>query len=136
SAPPSSATACTRSNDISSACLTALVAELERPPRPEPDQPEPEPPDAPVARAEPEQPKIEVRITITPPTDDTDVEAKLAMLPTRPGVYLLRDHTGKVIYVGKAKSLRSRVRCYFRGGDERAQVQFLVTRVATFETLV
>ena len=33
---------------------------------------------------------------------------------------------GKVIYVGKAKSLRSRVRCYFRGGDERAQVQFLV----------
>ncbi len=41
-----------------------------------------------------------------------------------------------MIYVGKAKSLRSRVRTYFRGGDERAQVPFLVRRVADFETLV
>jgi excinuclease ABC subunit C len=81
-------------------------------------------------------PAIELRVTITPPTDDTEIETKLAVLPPRPGVYLLRDAHGKVIYVGKAKSLRSRVRCYFRGGDERVQVQFLVNRVATFETLV
>ena len=81
-------------------------------------------------------PGVELRVTITPPTDDTDLETKLVMLPTRPGVYLLRDAHGKVIYVGKAKSLRSRVRCYFRGGDERVQVQFLVNRVASFETLV
>jgi excinuclease ABC subunit C len=65
-----------------------------------------------------------------------DLDARLAALPGRPGVYLLRDRHGKVIYVGKAKSLRSRVRSYFRGGDERAQVRFLVTRVARFETLV
>jgi excinuclease ABC subunit C len=51
-------------------------------------------------------------------------------------VYLLRDRHGKVIYVGKAKSLRGRVRSYFRGGDERAQVRFLVNRVTSFETLV
>jgi hypothetical protein len=54
----------------------------------------------------------------------------------RAGVYLLRDRQGKVIYVGKAKSLRGRVRSYFRGGDERSQVPFLVRRVASFETLV
>ncbi len=64
------------------------------------------------------------------------LEAKLKSLPTRPGVYLLRDRHGKVIYVGKAKNLRSRVRSYVRGGDERAQVRFLVTRLATFDTLV
>ncbi len=67
---------------------------------------------------------------------EPDLDDKLAGLPTRPGVYLLRDTHGKVIYVGKAKSLRSRVRSYFRGGDERAQVRFLVSRVTSFETLV
>jgi excinuclease ABC subunit C len=65
-----------------------------------------------------------------------EIETKLAGLPARPGVYLLRDRHGKVIYVGKAKSLRSRVRSYFRGGDERAHVRFLVTRLADFDTLV
>jgi excinuclease ABC subunit C len=71
-----------------------------------------------------------------PPGAEADLDARLASLPTRPGVYLLRDAHDKVIYVGKAKSLRSRVRSYFRGGDERAQVRFLVTRVTSFETLV
>ncbi|HEY2388547.1 MAG TPA: excinuclease ABC subunit UvrC [Candidatus Binatia bacterium] len=70
------------------------------------------------------------------PGAEADLDARLASLPARPGVYLLRDAHDKVIYVGKAKSLRSRVRSYFRGGDERAQVRFLVTRVTSFETLV
>ena len=61
---------------------------------------------------------------------------KLAALAARPGVYLLKDRCGKVIYVGKAKSLRSRVRTYFRGGDERLQVPFLMQRVVDFESLV
>ena len=68
--------------------------------------------------------------------DGADIEAKLDSLPTRPGVYLLKNGKGKVIYVGKAKSLRSRVRTYFRGGDERMQVVFLMKRVADVETLV
>jgi excinuclease ABC subunit C len=51
-------------------------------------------------------------------------------------VYLLKDGHGKVIYVGKAKNLRARVRTYFRGGDERSQVRFLMQRVAGLETLV
>jgi excinuclease ABC subunit C len=67
---------------------------------------------------------------------DPVVEERLARLPTRPGVYLLKDRHGKVIYVGKAKNLRGRVRSYFRGGDERVQVRFLVERVVDFETLV
>ncbi|MBM4260997.1 MAG: excinuclease ABC subunit UvrC [Deltaproteobacteria bacterium] len=61
---------------------------------------------------------------------------KLASLPTRPGVYLMRDKGGKVIYVGKAKDLRARVRAYFNNADERSQIQFLVRRIEDIETLV
>lgn len=60
---------------------------------------------------------------------------KLGNLPSRPGVYLMRDKGGKVIYVGKAKDLRARVRAYFNNSDERSQVQFLVRRIRDFETL-
>ena len=61
---------------------------------------------------------------------------QLDAVQPRPGVYLLKDRHGKVIYVGKAKNLRARVRTYFRGGDERSQVRFLMQRVAGLETLV
>jgi excinuclease ABC subunit C len=44
---------------------------------------------------------------------------KLANLPSRPGVYLMRDTGGKVVYVGKAKDLRARVRAYFNNADAR-----------------
>ena len=64
------------------------------------------------------------------------INEKLAILPARPGVYLMRDKAGKVIYVGKAKDLRARVRAYFNNSDERSQVQFLVRRIMDFETLV
>jgi excinuclease ABC subunit C len=67
---------------------------------------------------------------------ETDLEARLATISTGPGVYLLKDAHGKVIYVGKAVNLRSRVRSYVRGGDERTQVRFLVGRLADVETLV
>lgn len=62
--------------------------------------------------------------------------AKVAAVPAEPGVYLLKDRAGKVIYVGKAKSLRPRVQSYFRGGDERYHVQFLVRRIGDLECLV
>jgi excinuclease ABC subunit C len=63
-------------------------------------------------------------------------EGALAATPPKPGVYLLKDRAGKVIYVGKAKSLRARVLSYFRGGDGRQQVPFLVRHVADVECLV
>jgi excinuclease ABC subunit C len=64
------------------------------------------------------------------------IEERLSKIPAEPGVYLLRDAKHKVIYVGKAKSLRSRVRLYFRGGDERLQLPYLVSKVVDIETLV
>jgi len=64
------------------------------------------------------------------------LEEQIEALAARPGVYLLKDRHGKVIYVGKAKNLRGRVRSYFRGGDGRMQVPFLVGRVASLQTLV
>jgi excinuclease ABC subunit C len=66
-----------------------------------------------------------------------ELNAKLDRVPAECGVYLLKDANGKVIYVGKAKSLRSRVRAYFRErGDNRMQIRFLVSRVHDFEILV
>ena len=68
---------------------------------------------------------------------DDALTRKLDAIPTEPGVYLLRDRNGKVLYIGKAKSLRPRVRSYFReGGDGRFQVRFLMRQVRDFETLV
>lgn len=65
------------------------------------------------------------------------VEAKLRHLPTRPGVYLMRDAAGEILYVGKAKSLRPRVRSYFQaGGQHGIKTRELVRRVADFETIV
>src|SRR5262245_43182325 len=63
----------------------------------------------------------------------------LDRIPTEPGVYLFKDVRGAVIYVGKAKNLRQRVRQYFReGGDERFFVAagFLGKAVADVETIV
>lgn len=63
----------------------------------------------------------------------------LDRVPTDPGVYLFKDSRAKVVYVGKAKNLRTRVRQYFRpGGDERFFVAagFLGKAVADIETIV
>ena len=67
---------------------------------------------------------------------DLALEAKLATLPTSPGVYLFKNADGEVIYVGKAKSLRARVRQYARGGDGRVQLPFLLAQLADVEVLI
>jgi len=66
-----------------------------------------------------------------------DVRDKLKGLPTKPGVYLFRDEHGDVLYVGKAKSLRPRVRSYFQAGrgDNRASIPRLVPRIADLEVI-
>jgi excinuclease ABC subunit C len=65
------------------------------------------------------------------------LEDKIRQLPTSPGVYLMRDADGTIIYVGKARSLRQRVRSYFNAsGDSRHHVRFLVARVSDIEVLL
>ena len=57
--------------------------------------------------------------------------------PTSPGVYIMKDETGKVIYVGKGINLKKRVASYFtRSGDSRYQIRFLMNRVNTIDWIV
>ncbi len=64
-------------------------------------------------------------------------ETFLKTLPTSPGVYLMEDRDGKVIYVGKAANLRNRVRNYFaKSGDERLKVRFLVQHISKIRTIL
>ena len=67
-----------------------------------------------------------------------ELEPKLKRLPAKPGVYLFRDEKGDVLYVGKAKSLRPRVRSYFQAGrgDTRSSIPNLVGRIADLEVIV
>ena len=65
------------------------------------------------------------------------LEEKLANLPTAPGVYLHKDAAGKIIYVGKAKNLRNRVRSYFQAGrGHDAKTRELVRRIEDLEFIV
>ena len=64
---------------------------------------------------------------------------KLGALPAGPGVYLMKDEAGKVLYVGKAKNLRSRVRSYFQGSaaaERGPRIQALMARVADVDCIV
>jgi excinuclease ABC subunit C len=65
-----------------------------------------------------------------------NLEGTLRTLPRSPGVYVFRDEGGNALYVGKAKSLRSRVRSYFQKGDGRAGTAQLATRIADVEVIV
>ena len=64
------------------------------------------------------------------------LEGKLRTLPRGSGVYLFHDEAGEVLYVGKAKSLRSRVRSYFQRGDTRFGSAQLVERIADVEVIL
>jgi excinuclease ABC subunit C len=66
------------------------------------------------------------------------LEAQLKAVPARPGVYVFRDGDGSVLYIGKAKSLRPRVRSYFQklGVGTRLGTAQLVERIADIETIV
>ncbi|HEX7120450.1 MAG TPA: excinuclease ABC subunit UvrC [Longimicrobiales bacterium] len=65
------------------------------------------------------------------------LETKLRHLPARPGVYLFKDAGGEILYIGKAKALRARVRSYFtRGQDHSLKTRELVRRIADVDTIV
>lgn len=59
-----------------------------------------------------------------------DMKRSIGRFPTQPGVYLMKDERGEILYVGKARNLRQRVKSYFGSTDGRPQVRFLMARVA------
>lgn len=80
---------------------------------------------------------LSIQSEVSEKVGSSTLQAKLQHLPTQPGVYLFRDGEGEIIYVGKAKSLRARVRSYFnRGHDPSPKTRELVRRIADVETIV
>ena len=63
------------------------------------------------------------------------IKSKLEILPTSPGCYIHKDKNGTIIYVGKAKNLRNRVRSYFRGSHD-TKTEALVSEIVDFEFIV
>lgn len=65
-----------------------------------------------------------------------DIEAELKKLPAKPGVYIMHDKNDKIIYVGKAISLKNRVRQYFRKNNKTKRIENMVSLVDHFEYIV
>lgn len=63
------------------------------------------------------------------------IEHKLALLPGLPGCYMMKDSEGKIIYVGKAKNLKNRVRSYFKS-SHTGKTAKLVSQIRDFETII
>src|SRR5690554_6513043 len=61
----------------------------------------------------------------------------LALYPDQPGVYLMKDAQGAVLYVGKAKNLRARLKQYYsESGDQREMVPYLTAQVEVIDTII
>ena len=68
---------------------------------------------------------------------DVDFKAKLKDVPENPGVYMMLDKDGEIIYVGKAKRLRARLRQYFyQSGNKTAKVMAMLEHVADFRYII
>lgn len=65
-----------------------------------------------------------------------DIEAELKKLPNKPGVYIMHDKNDKIIYVGKAISLKNRVRQYFRKTNKTKRIENMVALIDHFEYIV
>ncbi|MBX3167819.1 MAG: excinuclease ABC subunit UvrC [Candidatus Eremiobacteraeota bacterium] len=65
------------------------------------------------------------------------IAEKLKLLPDKPGVYLMQDAKGRIIYVGKSASLRQRVRSYFQPSSDHApKIRWMVSKIKDFDTVV
>ncbi len=67
---------------------------------------------------------------------DPAVKKKAASFPEEPGVYLMKDSSGEIIYVGKATSLKKRVLSYFRKNNQDAKTSILVSRIADIDFII
>src|SRR5690625_5166158 len=66
-----------------------------------------------------------------------ELREKLKLVPTRPGVYIFKNAAGEPIYVGKAVSLRARLRTYFQSPEGQSpRVQVMISHIADFDTIV
>jgi excinuclease ABC subunit C len=65
-----------------------------------------------------------------------DIYEKLKDLPSKPGVYMMLDENGEIIYVGKAKSLKNRVRQYFHSGSKDLKTMTMVSRIRDFRYII
>ena len=73
-----------------------------------------------------------------PPPEQSKLKEKVRQLPNRPGVYLMKDRIGSVIYVGKAKNLKKRVGTYFQPSRKHAKhpkIRSLISMIHDFDTL-
>lgn len=84
-----------------------------------------------------------IKLTLTSDFIDLNSELsaegleKLSQLPSKPGVYLHKDSSGKIIYVGKAKNLKNRVRSYFQQGRlVDAKTKAMISHISTFDYIV
>lgn len=68
--------------------------------------------------------------------NDDKIEEKLKTLPENPGVYLMKNSNGKIIYVGKAVVLKNRVRQYFRKTEKTARIEKMVSLIHDFEYII
>lgn len=62
--------------------------------------------------------------------------SSLNLYPKDPGVYLMKDQNARILYIGKAKNLRARLRTYFGKSDERAKISLMVGQVEEIETII
>jgi excinuclease ABC subunit C len=69
-------------------------------------------------------------------TEPHPLKARIAAFPKQPGVYIMKDFDEVIIYIGKAKDLRARVKNYFGVGDGRIQIQYLIKKVRTIDYIV
>ena len=66
-----------------------------------------------------------------------DLEYQLSILPDNPGVYLMKNSLGEIIYVGKAKNLKKRVKSYFQNTKNHSEkTRVMVSKVAEFEYII
>lgn len=74
-----------------------------------------------------------------PASDPVNLKEKVRQLPDKPGVYLMKDRLGRIIYVGKARSLKRRVSSYFQPGRARLvmqpKIRALIPLICDFETI-
>ena len=66
-----------------------------------------------------------------------DIQEELKKLPQKPGVYLMKDENGHIIYVGKAVNLKNRVRQYFQSSrNHSSKIKKMVSHIAYFEYII